>query len=186
MDINYTGYTENVESKSNSEIERRFILKRHPQADWTAIYDIVQFYHTEGDKNLRLRKSQRVDGEGFFRELFSPTYEYLYKIKHSKGVYTEVHVDFEASQYDKIVALSEKILEKTRYVYNYDGLKFEVDLINGIDLVLMEVEVPELSHKIKFPDFLKELIIGEITGVKGFSNYDLATKCKKKRKYAIE
>ena len=52
--------------------------------------------------------------------------------------------------------------------------KFEVDKINGIELLIMEVELADINSEVFFPSEIEREIIYEITGIDEFSNYNLA------------
>lgn len=153
------------------EIERRFLLKRIPIVKWTNIYEIVQYYirdvATGVTKRLRVKYDVMHDNER--------TFEYLHKINQGVGEFIEVHEEFDPKDFNTLKSQAFKTIAKRRYVYEYNGLKFEVDVIDGITLVLLEVELNHILQKIDFPDEIKCEIITEVTGMKGLSNFELAT-----------
>jgi len=64
---------------------------------------------------------------------------------------------------------------KDRLIYNVkDDLKWEVDSfeVGDIQLVIAEIEIPSEDYKLKIPDEFD--VIMEITGIKQFSNSNLA------------
>jgi hypothetical protein len=67
------------------------------------------------------------------------------------------------------------VVNKVRRILNYNGLKFEVDKIHGIELVLLEVELDNINQEIVFPPIIEEQIIMEVTGIRELSNFNLAT-----------
>lgn len=152
------------------EIERRFLLKRIPIVKWTNIYDIAQYYIRDTETGIikRLRASYDVLGDN------ARKIEYLHKINVGVGEFVEVHEDLPSSEFTNHTKKAFKWLGKRRYVYNHDGLKFEVDVIDGLTLVLMEVELEDIKQEINFPDEIKEEMLMEVTGVKSLSNFELA------------
>lgn len=165
---------------TNLEIERRFLLKdtpNHKYIDEAERYRIHQFYlkpthEIEGVIRYRMTCSLAVSKVGIERR-----YEKIIKTKIEKGVNKESDIkiisekEFEEAQKSAI-----KVIYKVREVYSYNGLKFEVDDFKNPKLVICEVELKQIDQEIIFPDFIKELILLEITGMDQFSNYNLANK----------
>ena len=60
------------------------------------------------------------------------------------------------------------LIEKTRYIYKYDGLIWEIDEFQGMNsgLMLAEVELESEDQIINKPEFVKE----EVTGQKKYYN----------------
>lgn len=157
-----------------NEIERRFLLKRIPIVNWTNIYDIEQYYIL--DTELGVIKRLRVKYDVLYSK--PRTFEYLHKIYVAAGQFVEVHEDFNPTDFKELRSKAFKILSKRRYVYEYNGLKFEVDVIDGITLVLMEVELDDINQPFDFPDEIKAELITEVTGMIGLSNFELANPIK--------
>ena len=155
--------------KEIPEIERRFLLRSRPNVQWSSIIDITQHYIQEGDLVKRLRFSADLIKPGERGEI-----EYIHKIMHSKGVFTEVHVDLPVDKYLETTHKAFKRLQKHRYVHKENGLKFEVDEIIGVHLILMEVELGDINQEINFPPDIEKEIIMEVTGMKELSNFALA------------
>lgn len=153
------------------EIERRFLLKRVPIVKWTKIYDIVQYYIRDSatgvTKRLRVRYDVLHDNER--------TFEYLHKINLGVGEFMEVHEAFDPKEYKQLKSQAFKTISKRRYLYEHNGLKFEIDVIDGINLVLMEVELDNMKQDIVFPDEIKCEVMTEVTGINGLSNFELAS-----------
>lgn len=153
------------------EIERRFLLKRIPIVKWTNIYEIIQYYirdvATGVTKRLRVKYDVLHDNER--------TFEYLHKVNLGVGEFMEVHEDFDPKDYKQLKSQAFKTIAKRRFVYEYNGLKFEVDVIDGITLVLLEVELNHISQRFDFPEEIKCELITEVTGMNGLSNFELAT-----------
>ena len=47
-------------------------------------------------------------------------------------------------------------LDKIRYIYDYEGHKFEINVYENIDLIMIEVELESEDEEIKFPDWVGE------------------------------
>jgi CYTH domain-containing protein len=158
--------------KANLEIERKFLMRCVPdfgKKKWTYL-DISQFYFDKNGKRIRYRES--ID------ENEKATYYSTRKKFLSKGTYEEI--EFEISKrtfWNKFKETkNKKGLEKTRYIYKYKGLKFEIDKYKDMNLVVMEVELKNINQKIEFPDFIKEKIILEVTDFREFGNFNLSRK----------
>jgi CYTH domain-containing protein len=46
-------------------------------------------------------------------------------------------------------------------------------------LIIAEIEIPTKDYEVIIPDYLKELVLIEVTGMKPFSNRSLSLKIKK-------
>jgi CYTH domain-containing protein len=97
------------------------------------------------------------------------------KVNSGQGQFIEVLEDVTMDQYHDLIKKAFKCLTKKRYVHECNGLKFEIDSIDGIELVMLEVELEHIDQPITFPDEIAKQIVGEVTGIKGFSNFALAT-----------
>jgi CYTH domain-containing protein len=152
------------------EIERRFLLKKIPKTKWDQEYSISQYYIQDGDTVKRLRFTVDINRK--------ETIEYLHKIQKGVGEFVEVHEDINQSDAYQLVNTAFKVVNKVRRIVNHNGLKFEVDKIDGIELVLLEVELDDINQGIVFPPIIEEQIIMEVTGIRELSNANLATSLK--------
>ena len=152
------------------EIERRFVLKKIPIIKFDHIYDIRQYYIKDGDLVKRLR----YQFDTLPNTDKSSTLEYLHKIQTGHGQFIEVFEDITMDQYHDLAKKAFKCLTKKRCVHECDGLKFEIDCIDGIELVMLEVELDHIDQPITFPDAISKEIVGEVTGIKGFNNFALS------------
>ena len=60
-------------------------------------------------------------------------------------------------------------LDKVRYIYNYEGHKFEINIYKDIELVMVEVELKSETELIKLPDWIGE----EVTNNEYYYNKNL-------------
>ena len=158
--------------KEIKEIERRFLLKKLPKyINWDKIYRIQQFYIKDGDLTKRVREKTDVSVSSNFETSF----EYLHKINKGVGEFVEMHEDIDANKYCELKPKAFKTIAKDRFVHIANGLHFEIDRIDGISLVILEVELDDINQEIIFPFMIEEEIITEITGIKELSNFNLET-----------
>jgi len=158
-------------AKENLEIERKFILKGVPafpnEENLTKLM-IHQIYVTVDGRNKRFRKTYNVStGESIYHECM--------KKKLSHGVFEENEKLIEESMLNEMEALPHRAISKTRYVYQENGLKWEIDDYENIALVTLEVELDDINQEIKIPNCIEDWIITEVTGLDGFSNYNMSS-----------
>jgi CYTH domain-containing protein len=161
------------------EIERKFLMKRVPRFLLVKgkqpfnILHIVQYYvGNDKDITIRYRESKNAMEE--------KSKYFLTKKKYSSfGTYEEDEKRISKAKFDLALknAKEKTSITKTRMVYEYGGLKFEIDRYQDLTLVILEVELKNIKQKIKFPKFIKDCIIKEVTGMKELSNRNLAEKC---------
>lgn len=150
------------------EIERRWILRNLPdQAMKESVLAIEQWYDETDKGVVRYRAWHNVK---------YPDIEYfekIIKLPVSKGVNTEEHFSIDKDAFYKALHNGMRYINKTRYVFHF-GTKFELDVFNDFNLIILEVELNKLEDKIIWPDWLEKEIIAEVTGMKEFSNYNMA------------
>lgn len=164
----------------NLEIERKFLLKKIPKEviekykKGLQVLDIIQYYFFINGvwQRYRVVKSN------------SKKTKFIHTIKKSisHGIFEEDERTIREKEFLEKKKEHKKnyaVIRKKRYAIKYKGLKFEVDVYLDLSLVILEVELPKLNHSFEFPDGLFEEIIIEATGMKQFSNFNLALKIKK-------
>jgi CYTH domain-containing protein len=166
--------TKKPAKKVHLEIERKFLLRRLPiellqKYKHETLY-ITQYYFEIDGIWQRFRISTNRD---------SGKTKYIHTIKKAlrPGVYEEDEKSITKLEFKKLYSEHKEnclVIEKTRYVVKYKGLKFEIDSYENLCLTILEVELPKLSFKFDFPIHLSEEIIMEATGNKNFSNFSLA------------
>lgn len=154
--------------KSITEKERRWLLKSKPQLKYDDSLYITQVY-LDG---YRYRQS-------FSFSSGSTSYEKIKKVSIGIGHNEEIDIE-DISEKDFLEARkkSEKIISKIRNVYTTKKHTFEIDIFENLNLIIMEIEGVEMADKINFPEKIKDSIVMEITGLKEFSNFNLAEKTK--------
>ena len=147
------------------EIERKFLLKRFPRFEKiNNVFQINQWYHSDG---YRYRKQVEVPTNEV--EIFKTK-----KINISKGVNQEEETTLTIFEFNELDLSNSLHINKTRTVIKYKGKKFEIDKYEGINIVILEVELNDIDEKIEFPKYLEREILYEVTGIKEFSNKRLA------------
>lgn len=156
------------------EIEKKFILKSLPIPDPVDVFEIDQYYLKNSDgvwERARTYHSQKSGDK------------WLHTIKKniSKGVNLEEQKEMTSDQWDSFVAKcldptnSGRHIKKRRHIYPDGNLVWEVDeFLSGYSLVIAELELPTRRYKFQVPDFIKEVLLLEVTGLKQFSNRNLS------------
>ena len=150
-------------TKNNIEIERRYILRAKPVALADEEFEIFQKYSANGWR---------------YREQASGSEVVYYKTRKAviaSGVNEEEEYVIAQEEFMNDSGVATKGISKTRSVFHHEGLRFEVDSFHHLQLVIMEVELDSIDQVFTVPDFLQELIIFEITGIREFSNSSLAS-----------
>ncbi len=164
------------------EIERKFLLKSFPSS-WKYemipdhIYSIVQYYYIDESgigKRVRVQEDE-TNYQGKEGEVRPCKFIVTEKKYVSKGKNEEYEHEINEDEFLELKKISVKKIQKARYVFKVDsGLKWEVDEYRNMSLITAEIEIPSLKHKIVIPDFIKDVLIEEVTGRKCFNNYALA------------
>lgn len=155
------------------EIERKFLLKALPNKKYDDKFDIDQYYWKNKSGIWERART-------YHSEISGDSYIHTIKKSVSKSVNIEDEKELTLSQFNsfKKKCLSDtnsRYISKERYVYNFGELKWEVDLFNnGYRLVIAEIEIPKKEYKITIPDYISNVLLLEVTGLKQFSNRSLS------------
>lgn len=162
-------------SEMKIEIERKFLLKSMPIIQPNEIFSIEQYYwKNKNDIWERARTyHSNINGDSYIHTI---------KKSISKGVNMEDEKTLTKAEFEsfKNICLTKgeqaKFITKERWVYEIDSqLKWEVDKFNNdYHLIIAEIEIPSKNYKITIPNFIEELILLEVTGIKQFSNKSLS------------
>lgn len=157
------------------EIERKYLVDVEEFKTWAASrteehpvgsYEIVQGYLIKGeDRTLRIRKSTMRNN--------TVSGVVNIKIGQSKEGVDEFEYDVVSEkEIDKLLShCPEPLIRKTRYIYVYDGLVWEIDQFHGHKegLIIAEVELESFDVKVTVPDWVTE----EVTGNPLYSNRNM-------------
>jgi len=161
------------------EIERKFLLKSLPKISPQQSIKIDQYY---------LKNSSGVWERARTWESSLGETKYIHTIKKSvsKGVNIEDEHFMTLKQFTEFKnkclksTTESKFIEKVRHIYPDGDLFWEVDIFgNGYELIIAEIEIPKKTYKLTLPDFIKEVNLLEVTGLKQFSNRNLSLKINK-------
>lgn len=156
------------------EIEQKFLLKSLPtsrQPD--EIVDIDQYYLKLHGRWERART--------WFSSTGQETYIHTIKKAISKRVNVEDEKFLTKDEFDAFTVLAHqagteaRFISKRRHIFKDGDLKWEVDQFdNGYHLIVAEIEIPDANFEITIPDFIQEVLLLEVTGLKQFSNRNLS------------
>ena len=154
------------------EIERKFLI-RMPDIQWleTAAQaaDIVQTYLEKGEKGLSSRVRRRSGKNG---TVFTHTEK-----RHISSMRREEYErEISEEKYRQLLLLADskrRPVEKRRYVLEYRGQNFEIDIYPfWSDRAIMEIELEDECQAVDFPPEID--IIKEVTEDKRYTNSSIA------------
>lgn len=163
------------------EIERKLLLKRFPKRviekykKNLQVLHIIQYYFLIDGIWQRFRIVE-TDGKKT---------KYIHTIKGksvSLGACPEDEKTITEKKFNEVFETNKNnysVITKTRYVIKHKGLKFEVDVYNDLSIITLEIELPHINHHFEYPEGLYDEVIMDVTGMKQFSNLNLAKKIKK-------
>lgn len=168
------------------EKERRFLIKFPLSPEITAQLNdpinpaarIIQVYlKNESGLVERVRAISMEIGASRFKNFFHTIKKHV-----SPGISEEDENEISAEQYENLLQRADEKrqgINKVRYYLDYQGKHFELDIFlgeffNKPCLVILEIELDDLSEKIELPPHLE--IVEEITGKPEYSNYMLSMK----------
>lgn len=163
-------------SEPKLEIERKFLLKSLPKIQEDDVFQIEQFYFRNSHGVWERARTYHSEKSGDL---------YIHTIKKSisKGVNLEDEYQMTLEEFEAFKqkcykpGVDSRHISKERWVYKFGDLKWEVDKFNsGYHLIIAEIELPEKKFRLQFPDFIKEVKLLEVTGMKQFSNRALSLK----------
>ena len=145
----------------SQEIERKFILSKIPKN--LPALKIKQGY-LQLDKNctIRVRSTSSSKGSKNTLTIKGPT---------SLNGMSRYEFETELSESDAISLFKichNPIIEKTRYIYLYDSMKWELDEFHGANqgLLIGEIELESETEKFNIPN----IVLKEVTGEKKYYN----------------
>lgn len=151
------------------ECERRFLLKMVPHIEFDEILSMNQHYLTEKNSNklerVRIIDNHNIDETKFIHTIKEPI---------SKMSVNESEKEITDLEYFELRKKSLREIGKVRYIKKFDNLKWEIDEFRNINLVIAEIEIPNEEYDLILPDYIKNNLIIEITGLKEFNNSNLA------------
>jgi CYTH domain-containing protein len=162
----------------NLEIERKFLLKSLPEVQPEQIVEIHQFYfkNQEGIWE-RARSWSSSNGDLKYIHTIKKNVSKISNLEEEYLMTLKQFNDFKTRCYK--TPNESKYIKKVRYIYKDGDLKWEVDEFNnGYKLIIAEIEIPTEEYEVIAPEFIKDLVLIEVTGMKPFSNRSLSIKIK--------
>lgn len=161
------------------EIERKFLVKSLPNKKFNDLFKIEQYYLKNSEGIWERARTYHSDKSGDM---------YIHTIKKSvsKGVNMEDEYEMTKDQFEEfrqkcyLPNVESRHISKERWIYKDNQLKWEVDVFkSGYNLIVAEIEIPHKKYDLKFPKFMEDIILLEVTGLKQFSNRQLSLKIEK-------
>jgi CYTH domain-containing protein len=158
------------------EIERKFLLKSLPNKLPDQSVEIEQYY---------LKNKSGIWERSRYWKSTNGDVKYIHTIKKniSKGVNIEDEYLMSEKEFlnFKDLCFNKKIeskhIKKVRHIYNDGELFWEVDEFKAdYHLIIAEIEIPKKSYKINIPDYINDVLLLEVTGLKQFNNRSLSIK----------
>ena len=159
--------------QKNLEIEKRLLLKRLPLDD--SLFDEIQYIEQFYTPTGRYRKIELWN-----KKPGNLVTKYIHTIKKavSKGVSEENEVEISLLEFTNAIKKTTKFISKNRYIKKAGKYKWEIDEFVDLCLIIAEIEVKTKKElkTVKLPKYIKETMILDVTGIKVFSNFNLAEK----------
>ena len=151
----------------NVEIERKYLLSGMPTLPTALdVLEVDQGYIPGTQVLERLRRQRHQDGrERYFRT-----------VKLGTGVERiELEDETDRRTFEHLWVLTEGArLRKRRHVVANGADHWEIDEFLDRELVLAELEIPSADTRIVMPDWLKAVLVREVTDERAYSNRSLA------------
>ena len=155
------------EGAAEYEIERKFLLDALPRMpDPVDVLDIDQGYLPGVRFVERLRRQRDRDGRT----------RYFRTVKIGVGVKRmELEEETDPKTFEHLWLLTEgRRLRKRRHVIPDGDRYWEVDEFLDRELVLAEMELPALDAEVTVPEWLRPVLVREVTGERKYTNRSLA------------
>lgn len=151
----------------NIEIERKFLLSGLP--DMPRVSDVLEIDqgYIPGVRLLeRLRRQRHRDG----------TIRYFRTVKVGSGVERiELEDETDRATFEHLWQLTEgRRLRKRRHLVPDGNLTWEVDEFTDRALHLAELEIETATTAIRIPDWLKPVVVRDVTDEREYTNRNLA------------
>jgi CYTH domain-containing protein len=158
------------------EIERKFLLKSLPQKTPDQSVDIEQFYFKNSSGIWERART-------WFSSNGDKKYIHTIKKNVSKGVNIEDEYLMTENDFQKFrdncfkLNAESRHIKKVRHIYKDGDLFWEVDEFkDNYQLIIAEIEIPKKTFKVEMPDYIKDVFLLEVTGLKQFNNRNLSLK----------
>ena len=146
----------------NNEIERKYLVN--------------EFDTTLSQDKIEIKQGYIHSGEGRVVRVRTFNEKAYITVKYRKSKITRAEFEYEIPYDDAIDMLNNccgnSVLIKTRYIYIYNGKKWEIDVFDGKNkgIILAEIELENENEEFDIPPF----VIREVTSEPQYSNHNLA------------
>lgn len=164
-----------IPRSEHHEIERKYLIRRPTDDELSAVNgikrtDIVQTYLSVPENGARRRVRKRgTDSAGW-------TYTYTEKTDVSFGDRIENEREISRSEYESLIKESSPDrppIVKSRYVFDYRGQFFELDIYDFSDeYATLEIELESIGDEVFLPPYIN--VVRDVTGDKRYNNSELA------------
>lgn len=153
-----------------TEIERKYLLTAMPDLsslNVEAVWEMEQGYIPGRTITERIRRA--TDGD---------TVKCTRTVKLGEGVTRiEFEDEIDPTLFDQLWAATQGYrVTKRRYVVSLGEAKWEIDQFTDRALVLVEIELASECSKVEMPQPILEVLLGEVTHDKNFTNWALSRK----------
>lgn len=156
------------------EIERKFLIKKPGEAEFSKL-NIVSESLIE---QIYLKSENKAAGERIRKRVFENKISYTHTLKQKITNVKRIEIENEITK-EKYEALKQRkdenlnIIFKKRYVFEYEGQFFEMDVFDFWgDVCFLELELKSEEQEISFPPYIH--IIAEVTEDRRFTNRSIA------------
>ncbi|MCI0362903.1 MAG: hypothetical protein L0Y44_00235 [Phycisphaerales bacterium] len=166
------------------EIERKYLLGTKPAIPQSAeIWKIRQGYLNPSASGSSAASSPFAYGRIRCVELPDGSKVFTHTMKDGAGlVRSEIEQEITPREFERLWPRTrDRRLSKTRYRVREGDLIWEIDVFDGIDLVLAEVELPSPTTSAAIPPWLKPHILREVTDDPLFTNANIALRIMQRR-----
>jgi len=143
---------------------------------------VIEQYYTEDRRTwcnsvLRYRSVRYMRPDSAGLPALNIAYFITQKKRISPGVYEEEEMQISPVEFYRVVLNSNfpKIVKRRFILPTPDGLKWEIDMfVEKHHIIIAEVEMPSTLHLLDIPEFIKEVMLMEVTDKDQFLNSRLA------------
>lgn len=149
------------------EIERKYLLRALPaMPEVREVVEIEQGYIPGRNLHERLRREHRRDG----------SVRHFRTVKVGSGLERiELEDETDARTFEHLWQLTDgRRLKKRRYRVPVGDDEWEIDEFMDRELVLAELEMPSVDHRIEIPDWLSAVLVRDVTDEPRYTNRSLA------------
>ena len=149
------------------EIERKYLLNALPKFPRAAAVLAIDQGYLPGDKLVeRLRRERHEDG----------TFRYYRTVKIGSGVSRiELEDATDRATFEHLWVLTQgRRLTKRRHLVHNGSDMWEIDEFTDRTLFLAELELTHANDRVTLPEWLKAVLVREVTDEREYSNRSLA------------